>query len=72
MELAKYDRGTTPVVGSFRRYLHLRERDGFMLRDRDRLEIRHLLQRGQGGVTSTAVSLTGFPARFLGLICAAS
>ncbi|WP_257226502.1 hypothetical protein [Rhodococcus opacus] len=43
-ELAVHDGDTSPVVGMFRRYLDLLERDGFMLADRDRFEIRRLLQ----------------------------
>lgn len=62
-----HDGDTSPVVGGmFRRYLDLLERDGLMLADRDRFEIRRLLQRAQGRVTSTAVFLTGVVATILG------
>ncbi|UNN05041.1 hypothetical protein [Rhodococcus opacus] len=47
-ELTVHDGDTSPVVGMFRRYLDLLERDGLMLADRDRFEIRRLLQRAQG------------------------
>ena len=69
-ELAGHDGDTCPVVGMFRRYLDLLERDGLMLADRDRFEIRRLLQRAQGRVTSTAVFLTGVVATILGVSCA--
>ncbi|MFC9358389.1 hypothetical protein ACFTZB_17690 [Rhodococcus sp. NPDC057014] len=69
-ELARYDRDTTAVVGMFRRYLQLLEHDGLLLRDHDRLEIRRLLHRAQGQVTSTAVFLTGVVATIVGVVCA--
>ncbi|WP_241032098.1 hypothetical protein [Rhodococcus pseudokoreensis] len=65
-ELAVHDGDSSPVVGMFRRYLELLERDGFLLRDRDRFEIRRLLRRAQGQVTSTAVFLAGVVATILG------
>ena len=66
-ELAAHDGDTGPVVGMFRRYLDLLERDGLMLRDRDRFEIRRLLQRAQGRGRATAVFLTGVVATILGV-----
>jgi hypothetical protein len=66
-ELAVHDGDTSPVVGTFRRCLDLLERDGLMLVDRDRFEIRSLLQRAQGRVTSTAVFLTGVATTILGV-----
>ncbi|MDH6288214.1 hypothetical protein [Rhodococcus opacus] len=71
-ELAVHGGGPGPVVGMFRRYLDLLERDGFQLRDRDRFEFRRLLQRAQGRVTSTAVFLTGVVATILGSVAPAS
>lgn len=58
------------VAGTASVHLDLLERDGLMLADRDRFEIRRLLQRAQGRVTSTAVFLTGVVATILGVSCA--
>ena len=41
-----------------------------LLRDHDRLEIRRLLHRAQGQVTSTAVFLTWVVATMVGVVCA--